>query len=156
MTQKFSKLYLLNSANISSKFWVPLKKDRIAESYWDFFILLAPCFHKSAKVSVMNEPYKHRNNSDLLFMVLELNQKWKFTIRLFFQYLAQSVAAFTAVARSSNQASCKEKTQSLQIITSTTTSRAVEAQSEDRQEGAIKQCVCYSYYLPLLYFFAVI
>ena len=70
MTQKFSKLYLLNSANISSKFWVPLKKDRIAESYWDFFILLAPCFHKSAKVSVMNAPYKHRNNSDLLFMVL--------------------------------------------------------------------------------------
>ena len=48
------------------------------------------------------------------------------------------------------QASCKEKTQSLQIITSTTTSRAVEAQREDRQEGAIKQCVCYSYYLPLL------
>ena len=70
MTQKFSKLYLLNSANISSTFWVPLKKDRIAESYWDFFILLAPCFHKREKVSVMNEPYKHRNNSDLLFMVL--------------------------------------------------------------------------------------
>ena len=81
---------------------------------------------------------------------VQLNQKCKFKIRLFFQYLAQSAAAFTAVARSYNQASCKEKTQSLQIITSTTTSRAVEAQSEDRQEGAIKQCVCYSYYLPLL------
>ena len=39
------------------------------------------------------------------------------------------------------QASCKEKTQSLQIITSTTTSRAVEAQREDRQEGAIKNSV---------------
>ena len=33
VTQKFSSFYLLNSANISSNFWVPLQQDRIAESY---------------------------------------------------------------------------------------------------------------------------
>ena len=73
VTQKFSKLYLLKSANISSKFWVTLKKDRIAER---IFTLSVPCFHKSAKVSVMNEPYKRQNNSDLLLIDLgaEINQ----------------------------------------------------------------------------------
>jgi hypothetical protein len=33
VTQKFSNLYLLISANISSKFGVTLKQDGIAESY---------------------------------------------------------------------------------------------------------------------------
>ena len=48
------------------------------------FTLSVPCFHKSAKVSVMNEPYKRQNNSDLLLMDVEkscekersVKQKW--------------------------------------------------------------------------------
>ena len=73
VTQKFSNFHLLNSANISSIFEFLFSRIELLRVTKTFSLSeYIPCFHKSAKVSVMNIPYKRPNNFDLLFIDLGL------------------------------------------------------------------------------------